>query len=183
MVAILLATGFEESEALVPADLLRRAGVEVKLVGLDRMQVTGSHGITVSADCTLAQLDQNAVRMLFLPGGLKGVENIQDSPAALAFIETACTRGVYLAAICAAPTILARVGILDRRNAVCYPGMEEEMGSAVVDQSSPVVEDGHIITGQAAGSSFPFGLKLVEILKGRQTAEQVAHGVHYHGSF
>lgn len=183
MVAILLAAGFEESEALVPADLLRRAGVKVKLVGLDSLQVTGSHGITVTADCVLSQLDQDAAELVFLPGGLKGVANIQNSPAALALIETSCTRGAYLAAICAAPTILARVGILDRRNAVCYPGMEEEMGSAVVQVGSPVVVDGHIITGQAAGSSFPFGLKLVEVLKGRQTAEEVAHAVHYHGTF
>ena len=183
MVAILLANGFEESEAIVPADLLRRAGVEVKLVGLDGLQVTSSHNITITADCPLSELDQDAAQMIFLPGGLKGVANIQNSPAALAFIETSCARGAYLAAICAAPTILARVGILDRRNAVCYPGMEEEMGSAVVKVGSPVVVDGHIITGQAAGSSFPFGLKLVEVLKGRQAAEEVAHAVHYHGAF
>ena len=96
MVAILLATGFEESEALVPADLLRRAGVEVKLVGLDSTQVTGSHGITVTADCLLSELDQSAAEMVFLPGGLKGVANILASPAALALVETSCTRGAYL---------------------------------------------------------------------------------------
>ena len=86
-----------------------------------------------------------------------------------------------VAAICAAPTILANLGFLDRRRAVCYPGMEELMGSAVVQKGAPVVADGHIITGEAAGSSFPFGLKLVEVLKGAEAARQVCHAVHYHG--
>ena len=150
MVAILLGTGFEESEALVPADLLRRAGIEVRLVGVDGPAVTSAHGVTVTADLTLAELDREAVDMLVL-------------------------------AICAAPTILANLGFLDRRRAVCYPGMEELMGSAVVQKGAPVVADGHIITGEAAGSSFPFGLKLVEVLKGAEAARQVCHAVHYHG--
>ena len=148
MVAILLGTGFEESEALVPADLLRRAGIEVRLVGVDGPAVTSAHGVTVTADLTLAELDRE---------------------------------GRWLAAICAAPTILANLGFLDRRRAVCYPGMEELMGSAVVQKGAPVVADGHIITGEAAGSSFPFGLKLVEVLKGAEAARQVCHAVHYHG--
>ena len=88
-------------------------------------------------------------------------------------------RGIYLAAICAAPTILAHQGFLDRRKAVCYPGMEDEMGSAVVQKGKNVVVDGHIITAEAAGSAFDFGLKLVETLRGPAAAEQVRESVHY----
>ena len=181
MVAILLGTGFEEAEAMVPADLLRRAGIEVALVGLEGRQVSGSHGIPVIADTTLEELDRDTVDMLMLPGGLGGVEAISSNVHAQALIQYCYDHGRWLAAICAAPTILANLGMLDRRRAVCYPGMEDLMGSAVVQKGSPVVVDGHIITGEAAGSSFPFGLKLVEMLKGASAAEQVCHAVHYHG--
>ena len=181
MVAILLGNGFEESEALVPADLLRRAGAQVTLVGLDGLQVTGSHGITVTADATLDQLAPDQLRMLMLPGGLRGAHATQANTRALALIQRCSDHGCWLAAICAAPTILAHLGILDRRHAVCYPGMEDLMGSAVVQKGTPVVVDGHIVTGEAAGSAFPFGLKLVEILKGPAAAAQVKDAVHYHG--
>ena len=181
MVVILLGNGFEESEALVPADLLRRAGVEVKLVGVDGMQVTGGHGITVAADAALEEIHPAEVEMLVLPGGLGGVEAIAGSLRAQSLIQRCSDHGCWLAAICAAPTILAHLGILDRRHAVCYPGMEDLMGSAVVQKGTPVVVDGHIVTGEAAGSAFPFGLKLVEILKGPAAAAQVKDAVHYHG--
>lgn len=181
MVAILLGTGFEEAEAIVPADLLRRAGVEVTLVGLDGRQVVSSHNITVTADLTLEELDREQVDMLMLPGGLGGVEAISSNMHAQALLQYCYDHGRWLAAICAAPTILANLGMLDRRKAVCYPGMEELMGSAVVQMCSPVVVDGHIITGEAAGSAYPFGLKLVEILKGPAAAAQVKDAVHYHG--
>ena len=179
MVAILLADGFEEAEALVTADLLRRGGCEVSLVGLDELTVTGSHHITVTADTTLSQVEADGVEMLVLPGGLGGVENIRMNLFAMAFIESVRDRGAYVAAICAAPTILAALGILDRRSAVCYPGMEDLMGSAVVKPGCPVVTDGRIITGEAAGAVFDFGLKLVEVLKGADAARDVRHAVYY----
>lgn len=181
MVAILLGTGFEEAEVIVPADLLRRAGVEVALVSLSGRQVVSSHKVTITADLTLEELDREQVDMLMLPGGLGGVEAISSDVRAQALIQHCYDHGRWLAAICAAPTILANLGFLDRRRAVCYPGMEELMGSAVVQKGAPVVADGHIITGEAAGSSFPFGLKLVEVLKGAEAARQVCHAVHYHG--
>ena len=181
MVAILLGTGFEEAEAIVPADLLRRAGVEVTLVGLDGRQVVSSHNITVTADLTLEELDREQVDMLMLPGGLGGVEAISSNIHAQALLQYCYDHGRWLAAICAAPTILANLGMLDRRKAVCYPGMEELMGSAVVQKGTPVVVDGHIVTAKAAGSAFPFGLKLVEVLRGADAARKVAHDVHYHG--
>lgn len=179
MVYILLGEGFEESEALVPADLLRRAGAEVALVALDEREVTGAHGITVLADLTLEEADPDLMEMLVLPGGMGGVESIQMNLFALALIQRAYDRGAYLGAICAGPTILARQGFLDRRRAVCYPGMEEEMGSAVVQRGQKVVVHGHIVTAEAAGSAFDFGLKLVEVLQGSPAAQKVRESVHY----
>lgn len=180
MVYVLLGEGFEESEAIVPVDLLRRSGVEVKLAGVNGLQVVSSHGIAVECDCLLRDVDEEDLEMVILPGGLGGVEAIQASEAALGLVQRAWDRGAYVAAICAAPTILARLGILDRREAVCYPGMEDQMLSAVVRRGQAVVADGRVITGEAAGSAFDFGLKLVETLKGAQAARKVCTGVHYH---
>ena len=180
MVAILLGKGFEEAEAVVPADLLRRAGVEVRLVGVGGRQITGSHGITIAADLTLEELDRDQVELLMLPGGMGGVEALSGDVRAQALIQHCYNEGRWLAAICAAPTILANLGMLDRRRAVCYPGLEELMGSAVVQKGSTVVVDGHIVTGEGPGSAFPFGLKLVEILRGSVAAAQLIHGTHYH---
>ncbi len=179
MVYVLLGEGFEESEAIVPVDLLRRAGVEVRLVGLKGKTVTSAHGVTVSCECALQDVDEHKARLLFLPGGLGGVEAISANEGALGLIQRCADRGTYIAAICAAPTILARLGLLDRRHAVVYPGMEEQMLSAVVQPDKAVVVDGHLITGRAAGSAFDFGLKLVEILKGKDAAESVRAAVHY----
>ena len=179
MVYILLGEGFEESEAVVPADLLRRAGIEVALVGLDGPQVTSARGITITADVSLEEVDAERMEMLMLPGGLGGVESIQMDLFALALIQKAWDSGAYLAAICAAPTILAHIGILDRRKAVCFPGMEDQMGSAVVQKGHKTVVDGHIVTGQGPGAAFDFGLKLIEMLRGREAAQQVRDAIHY----
>ena len=182
MVYILLAPGFEEMEALVPADLLRRAELEVALTTVGPTMVPGAHHITVQSDLAVDQVQLKAGDMVVLPGGGAGVENLAACPGVETLVrQDAADELVWVAAICAAPTILANLGFLDRRRAVCYPGMEELMGSAVVQKGAPVVADGHIITGEAAGSSFPFGLKLVEVLKGAEAARQVCHAVHYHG--
>ena len=180
MVYILLGEGFEEAEAILPADLLRRAGVEVSLVGLEG-PVVGSHGIAVTADVTLEQVDAEAMEMLVLPGGLGGVASIQMDLFATALIQKASDRGCWLGAICAAPSILAHMGILDRRKATCHPCVLDEMGSAAVRRDEQVVVDGRIVTAQAAGAAFPFGLKLVEVLRGREAAEQVRDAVLYRG--
>ena len=179
MVYVLLGEGFEEAEALVPVDLLRRAGVAVKLVALKGTAVTGGHAITVSCDCALQDVDEQGAKMIVLPGGLGGVEAISADERALGLVQRCADRGAYIAAICAAPTILARLGLLDRRKAVVYPGMEDQMLSAVVQPGKAVVVDGHLITGEAAGSAFDFGLKLVETLTDKETAEAVRAGVHY----
>ena len=182
MVYILLGEGFEECEALVPADLLRRAGAEVQLVAVeDELAVTGAHGITVVADIFLQDANVDAMKMLVLPGGMGGVESIRMNLFAIALITDAWEKGAYLGAICAAPILLANLSILDRRRAVCYPGMEDAMGSAVVQVGADVVEDGHIITAQAAGSSFEFGFKLVEKLCGHAAMKKVRQDVYFKG--
>ena len=181
MVYVLLGEGFEESEAIVPVDLLRRAGAEVALVGLGGSQVRSSHGIVVQADAGLDQVDLEAMEMLVLPGGLGGVDTILKTPAALELVQEAGERGCWIGAICAAPSILAHMGLLDRRHAACNPCVWDDMGSAAVDRQAQVVADGRIITAQAAGAAFLFGLTLVAALKGPEAAEKVRGGVLYRG--
>ena len=120
MVYILLAPGFEEAEALVPADLLRRAGIEVALAALEGDEVTGGHGVTVKADLELARVELPRAEMLVLPGGTQGVSALWNSPSVCALIQEAVDREIPLAAICAAPTILGRLGLLRGKRAVCY---------------------------------------------------------------
>ena len=181
MVCILLGNGFEEAEALVPADLLRRAGIEVALTSLEGELVAGSHGITVKADQTLAQIKLSDVKLVMLPGGLGGVQALGSDPRVKELVHAVLKQGGYVAAICAAPTLLAAFGLLEGKKAVCYPGMENEMAGAIPQPSVPFVMDGHIITGEAAGAAFPFGLKLVELLEGAKAVQEVKDAVHYHG--
>lgn len=181
MVCILLAPGFEEAEALVPADLLRRAGAEVCLTALEGELVTGSHQITVKADRLLSSIAPEQVQLLFLPGGLGGVSALSADPRVARLVRSVYDRGAYVSAICAAPTLLASFGLLEGKRAVCYPGKEAEMSGAVLCPSVPYVMDGTIVTGEAAGAVFPFALKLVELLKGPEIAQQVRDAVHYHG--
>ena len=180
MVYILLGTGFEEAEALVPADLLRRADIPVALVGVDGLSVTGSHGITVAADCSLEQVDRKELELLFLPGGLGGVAAIKASAAAMDLISFTANSNRPIAAICAAPTILAELGLLKGKRAVCFPTLQHKLTGAQVQADCPVVVDGNIITGEAAGSAFPFGLKLIEVLRGAETAQKIHDSVYLH---
>ena len=179
MVYILLAPGFEESEALVPADLLRRAGISVALVALEGTAVSGSHQITVQADLPLSRVDLTQAEMVVLPGGLKGVRNLGEHPGVAALIQEVLDRDIWLAAICAAPTLLGRLGHLKGKRAVCYPGMEDGLTGACPCPEQAVVADGTLITGRAAGASFDFGLKLVEVLAGAEKAEEVRNGICY----
>ena len=181
MVCILLGTGFEEAEALVPADLLRRANIPVCMAGVDGRTVTGAHNITVTADCTLDEVKEDELELVFLPGGLGGVDAIKGSAAAMDLIRRSHAKGVKLAAICAAPTILAELGYLEGKRAVCYPSMLDQLTGALPHDGSSVVTDGSIITGEAAGSAFPFGLRLIEELRGPEKAKKIRDSIHYHG--
>ncbi|HIT01974.1 MAG TPA: DJ-1/PfpI family protein [Candidatus Enterenecus merdae] len=183
MVYILLAPGFEEAEALVPADLLRRAGVPVALTGVEGSQVAGSHAILVTADTVASQVTLRPGDMVVLPGG-PGVERLEASPAALALARQAAQdESLWLAAICAAPALLGRLGLLSGRQAVCYPGMEGDLSGhgAIPCPHRSTVLDGRFLTGRAPGSAFDFGLALVEALAGAQVAQQVRDEVCYAG--
>ncbi len=180
MVYILLADGFEEAEAIVPCDILRRGGVEVRLVGLESRKVTSAHGVRMEADMTLADADLGEMELVMLPGGLAGVENTRQNTAAVQLLQDSLGQGKYVAAICAAPTILGSLGLLDGQKAVCYPGMEEGLGKAQVCKGEQVVCSGNIITGEGPGSSYEFGYQLLETLRGKAVMEEVKHGMHFH---
>ncbi len=178
MVYLILGAGFEESEAIIPCDLLRRAGVETRLVGIGGLEITGGHGITVHADCVAEETDLTEAEMIVLPGGLGGVSSIRGSACVLSAVKKVYENGGYAAAICAAPTVLAELGITDGKNATCYPGMEAQMGAAKTVEA-PAVTDGRVITGRAAGTAFDFGLALVTALCGAEAAKKLADGVVY----
>lgn len=177
MIYMLLGTGFEETEAIAPLDLLRRAGLSVSTVGINGKTIYGSHGIGVEADLQLHQMDLTDLDMIILPGGLRGVASIQASSAALDAVRFAWENGKYVAAICAAPTILAGLGITDGRNATCYPGCEENMGKARMVPNAAAVTDGRLITGTSAGCAVPFALALIAALKGQQAADAIAQQI------
>ena len=177
-----LADGFEETEAVCPLDLLRRAGVRVKTVavGTPDNKVTGAHGIILTADITEAELsyDKNELEMVILPGGKLGAENLDKSDAVSSYLALADDKGAYIAAICAAPYIPGKRGYLRGRRAVCYPGFEELLSGAVISDNPPQVEvDGNLITGQAMGASLQFGLALTAILCKEEMADKLAAAV------
>ena len=173
MVYMFLGTGFEETEAIAPLDLLRRAGVEVKTVGLNGPVITGSHGIGVAADMQIEDLDISDAEMVILPGGLGGVSSIRACGRAMDAVRTVWENGKFAAAICAGPTVLADLGITDGKKATCYPGCENGMGNAEMVNAA-AVRDGKLITGTSAGCAVPFGLALIEALRGKEEAERIA---------
>ena len=172
MVYMLLGTGFEETEAIAPLDLLRRAGVEIATVGINGKIIKGSHGIGIEADIQLHEMDLTNLEGIILPGGLGGVASIKASQPALDAVRFAWENDKIVAAICAGPTILSQLGITDGRNATCYPGCETEMGSANMVEVAAVT-DGKAITGTSAGCAIPFGLALIAALKGQEAADTV----------
>lgn len=177
MVYILLGTGFEETEAIAPLDLLRRAGIPVMTVGVTGKTVFGGHNIGVEADITIDQMDLTQLEMIVLPGGLGGVASVRASAPAMEALGFAWENGKYVAAICAGPTVLADLGITDGRKATCYPGCESGMGSATVVENAACVRDEKLITGTSAGCAVPFGLALIAALKGEEAAKTVAQQI------
>ena len=177
MVYLLLGTGFEETEAIAPLDLLRRAGVDVCTVGVGGKTVYGSHKIGVVADLELGEMDLTKLEGIVLPGGLGGVASIKASQPALDAVKFAYENHKLVAAICAGPTILAMLGITDGKKATCYPGCEEQMGDAVMVPDAAAVTDGNVITGTSAGCAIPFALQLITALKGQEAADAVAQQI------
>ena len=171
MIYVFLADGFEEIEALTPVDMLRRAGVPVKTVCIypDRANrvVMGSHNIPVTADLTAAEAENipAELAMVILPGGMPGSKNLDESALVDTYLQYASDKRLYIAAICAAPMVLGRRGLLDGKRAVCYPGFENELKGAAVTESAVEI-DGTIVTACGMGAAVKFGGVLVRLMKG-----------------
>lgn len=177
MVYVLLGNGFEETEAIAPIDLMRRAGIEVLTVGLNGKIIRGGHGIGVEADISTDEMDLTQMEMIVLPGGLGGVASIRGCAAAMDAIRFAWENNKFTASICAGPTVLADLGITDGKKATCYPGCESGMGNANMLPDVAAVRDGYLITGTSAGCAIPFGLELIRALKGDEIAKTVAEQI------
>ncbi len=177
MIYVFLADGFEETEAIAPIDIIRRAEKEVITVGIGSDTVRSSHGITMLTDITDMQLMlDERVEMIVLPGGMPGTLNLEKSPAVQAAIDFCVERNIPIAAICAAPSILGKKGLLDGKKAICFPGFEGFLEGAEISSES-VVTDGSITTAVGPGAAIDFGLRLVEILVNDKKAAKVAAGM------
>ena len=175
MVYLLLAEGFEEIEALAPVDILRRGGVEVRTVGMTGATVTGSHGIPVVADILPDAVRAEDMEMLVFPGGLPGSDNLNASPDTDRFLAMAEERGAHIAAICAAPYLLGRRGLLAGVCATSYPAPKfrsQLLDALVTDER--VVTDGRFTTAAGMGVAEAFGLQLLAVLRGEEVALQIA---------
>lgn len=177
-VYVLLADGFEEIEALTPVDILRRAQIEVITVSVknDRT-VTGAHGIPVIADTVITDVEPDDVTVLMLPGGA-GHELLDASNEVHYLINEAVTRGQYIAAICAAPSILGKKMILSGKSATCFPGYEKYLYGADVSADKVVVDD-KIITAKGAGAAAEFGFKITELLLDKKTADSLKEQMQF----
>ncbi|MBR6523066.1 MAG: DJ-1/PfpI family protein [Clostridia bacterium] len=175
MVYVFLADGFEEIEALAPVDILRRAKIDVKTVSInDTLSVTGAHGITVQADILLKDVSEDS-QMLVLPGGMPGTLNLQKCQPLCDMLKKA--EG-FVAAICAAPSVLGGLGLLKGKKATCYPGFEDKLdGAEYVDES--VVVSGKVITSKGAGTAHLFGFTLLSLLKEENEAEKLRKTMMY----
>ena len=179
MVYVFLAKGFEEIEALAPVDILRRAGVDVKTVGVTGKQVRGTHNISVSCDITIGEVDFNNLEGIILPGGMPGTTNLENNEKVNEFVNFAAKNGKIIGAICAAPIILGHKGLLRGKNVVCYTGFEKELdGAHILDR--PAVRDKNIITGWGAGGAIDFALLYLEaITESEEIAKKTARSMRY----
>ncbi len=172
MVYVFLADGFEIIEALAPIDMLTRAGIDVKTIGVTGKLVNASCGVQVAADITADEFDFYDVEAIVLPGGMPGTLNLAGNSVVQKTIDNANNIGVPICAICAAPSILGQKGLLENKNATCFPGFENKLIGAEISDDF-VVTDGNIITAKGAGVCIDFGLEIVKKLKGEEVAEQI----------
>jgi protein deglycase len=177
-IVIPLADGFEETEAIAPIDILRRAGYTVVTAGLGKAHALGSHSIHVTADRILSELNPADFDAIVLPGG-PGTKNLRNDQNVIGFVRAIHAKGGMCAAICAAPTVLAAAGIIEGRRVTCFPGEEDNLGGAVFT-GSPIEVDGMIVTGKAAGSAISFGLAIVAVLSGKDAADDLRKRLHVH---
>ena len=173
MVYVFLAEGFEEVEALTVVDVLRRADVETKTVAVSQLnEVWGAHDISVNADITIAEADFRICDMIVLPGGKLGTENLAENNILCDELKRFNADGDYIAAICAAPSLLGSLGILEGKRATVYPGMEDTLKGAF-PMKNRVVVDGNVITSKGPGTAMDFAVEIVAILCGKEKAEEL----------
>ena len=175
---VFLADGFEECEGLIVVDILRRAGVETVMASvMGRLEIVSSRGIRLKADVLANDVDFDSVDMVILPGGRTGTENLSVSETVRGQCKSFAT-DKYVAAICAAPSMFAELGLLDGKNATCHPDFEGKMKGAVLTGNS-VEKAGNIITGQGLGASFDFAFELVRILVGEEKVRDIKNAICY----
>ena len=177
MVYCFLADGFEETEAIAPVDMLRRAGVTVKTVGIGKSVITGSHGISVICDLTDSEMRlTDELDGVIRPGGMPGTLNLDASQAVHSAVDFAVSHQKLVCAICAAPSILGRKGLLSGKKAIAFPGFEKELEGAIISKD-PVVKDGVFITAKGAGVAVDFGLEIVAALVSRAKSDEIRSSI------
>lgn len=177
MVYVLMVNGFEDIEAIEPIDIMRRAGVDVKTVGVMSKYATSSHDITIETDILVDDVQLDDMEMLVLPGG-PGHTNLDESDVVQGLITSALDKDVYVAAICASPSILGKRGILDGKKYTCFPGFEKFAPNGIFTGEKATLY-GKILTGKGAGAAADFGFKMVEILKGKDIADKLRKEMQY----
>jgi len=183
MIAILIADGFEEIEALTPLDVLRRAKLPVRTVGIGGLYKTGSHGIEIKCDLCDEQVNCEKVDAVILPGGMPGAENLAESEFVRSVIASVNERGGIIGAICAAPLVLGRMGLLDGKYAVCYPGFESELVGAVIPSGNiSVATCQNIVTARGMGVALDFALTLTSLLCDEKKSAKIADDVIAHNA-
>ncbi len=178
MLYLFLAPGFEETEALVPLDCIRRAGIDILTVGISDDCVCGSHGIKVKTDISADDMDPTALEGVLLPGGMPGTENLYENSAVRDMVSFCAQNEKLIASICAAPSIPGRMGLLNGKRAVCFPGFEDKLLGSVPSQNA-VETDGCFITAKGAGCAFLFAHKIISYFKGKETADRVLQNMQY----
>lgn len=172
MFYVFLADGFEEVEALVPVDMLRRARIDVKTVGVTGIEVTGSHNVTVKVDIALSEIQLDNIDGAILPGGMPGTVNLEKSQGVIDAVKYAYENEKIVAAICAAPSILGHLGYLEGRKATCFPGFETELKGAEYTEAHTET-DGNVITAKGAGCAVEFGHAIVSKALSKEAADKV----------
>lgn len=175
MIAVFLADGFEEIEALATVDILRRAGLNVSTVGVATQNPTGAHNMQILADMSESELNLSQLEAVILPGGMPGTLNLEKSDQVQAAVAYAVEHSLPIGAICAAPSILGHAGYLQGKKATCYPGFEQELTGATLCDG--VVTDGNITTASGAGVAVDFALELVSILVSANEADTIRRGI------
>lgn len=172
MLYLTLAEGFEETEAIAALDVIRRAKLDIKTVGVGGEYITGAHGVTVKADITADQINKEDAEGVVLPGGMPGTLNLQKSREVKELIEHCAANGALIAAICAAPMIIGDMGLLDGRRATCFPGYEESLTGAI-ETEDYVVTDGNYITARGGGVTLEFGAAVANYISGTYAGDKV----------